>query len=85
VQQREPGRIVIASLRPIRNLWLEFYLGWALRDINPLHPDVPEIVLARNEAIAGAAGSPAAVRVKTILRPIGAAIARVTRALWAWC
>jgi hypothetical protein len=85
VQQREPGGIVIASLRPIRNLWLEFYLGWALRDINPLHPDVPEIVLARNEAIAGMAGSRVAVGLKTILRPIGGAVARAARAFWAWC
>jgi hypothetical protein len=39
--------VIAATLRPfIREAhWL--YLTWALREIDPLHPDVPAIVLKR--------------------------------------
>ncbi len=31
-------------LAPLWNLWTRTYLRWALREIDPQHPDVPEIV-----------------------------------------
>lgn len=37
------------SLRPIWDLWRGFILRWALREISPLHPDVPRIVRALSE------------------------------------
>lgn len=36
------------SLWPVLRLWKLAYLRWALREINPLHPDVPAIVRALN-------------------------------------
>lgn len=37
------------GIRPIWHLWLRTYLRWALREIDPLHPDVPSIVFRLNE------------------------------------
>jgi hypothetical protein len=37
------------ALRPIVDLWRGFYLRWALREIDPMHPDVPRIVNALND------------------------------------
>lgn len=31
------------GLRPLWHAWLRFYLGWALREIDPQHPDLPAI------------------------------------------
>jgi hypothetical protein len=76
---------MMAALRPITDLWTEFYLGWALREIHPLHPDVPEIALARNEAATRTAGLRSTLSVKAALRPIGSAVARAARAFWRWC
>lgn len=35
----------MTALRPLLREWRIFYLTWANREINPTHPDVPEIVL----------------------------------------
>lgn len=32
------------SLRPIWRTWRLFILKWALKEINPMHPDLPLIV-----------------------------------------
>jgi hypothetical protein len=37
------------GLAPIFNLIEQAYLSWALREICPLHPDVPRIVHRLNE------------------------------------
>lgn len=36
------------SLLPLWRHWRLFILRWALREIDPLHSDVPEIVLELN-------------------------------------
>lgn len=35
------------SILPLWHLAQRLYYDWALREINPLHPDVPHIVMAR--------------------------------------
>jgi hypothetical protein len=40
---------VIRSLSPLIDAARLMYLRWALAEINPLHPDVPQIVRAINE------------------------------------
>lgn len=35
------------ALLPLWHLAQRLYYDWALREIHPLHPDVPEIILAR--------------------------------------
>ena len=32
------------GLQPIVHAWKLFFYRWALREINPLHPDLPYIV-----------------------------------------
>lgn len=39
----------MASLRPLFRCLQLFYYRWALREIDPLHPDVPRIVRKLNE------------------------------------
>lgn len=48
---------LLAALRPVlRNAHLT-YLEWALREIDPLHPDLPAIVLTVNRLRAERAAS----------------------------
>jgi hypothetical protein len=43
--------MIASTIRPfIREAHL-FYLSWALAEIDPLHPDVPAIVLKRRQLI----------------------------------
>ena len=44
------------SLRPLMDLWSLTYLRWALREIDPTHPDVPAIVLEINRLERGING-----------------------------
>ncbi len=37
---------LLRSIRPVLRDAQIAYLEWALREIDPLHPDVPQIVLA---------------------------------------
>lgn len=39
----------MSGLAPVINLARLLYLKWALREINPMHPDVPGIVRKINE------------------------------------
>ena len=39
----------VKGLKPILNLWRLFYYRRALRQIHPLHPDVPYIVDRLNQ------------------------------------
>jgi hypothetical protein len=39
------------ALRPIFREAHLFYLSWALAEIDPMHPDVPAIVLKRRQLI----------------------------------
>jgi hypothetical protein len=36
-------------LRFIHLTFAQAYYGWAIREINPLHPDVPKLVMRRQE------------------------------------
>lgn len=38
-------------MRPIWREWLIWWYGKALRQINPLHPDVPAIVIRLNQLV----------------------------------
>lgn len=40
-----------AAVRPLVREAHIFYLSWALREIDPLHPDVPAIVLKRRSLL----------------------------------
>jgi hypothetical protein len=40
------------AIRPLIREARLFYIEWALREIPPLHPDVPSLVLERHELIA---------------------------------
>jgi hypothetical protein len=76
---------MIGALRPIFALWAQIYYGWALREIDPLHPDVAEIAIAHADAVRRVDGSPAAVRLKTALAPVIRSVRRAAAAFWRWC
>jgi hypothetical protein len=35
----------LRAIAPLIRAWELFILGWALKEISPLHPDVPKIVV----------------------------------------
>jgi hypothetical protein len=39
----------VAGIRPILNLISLAFPRWALREIDPMHPDVPRLVIRANE------------------------------------
>lgn len=48
---------LLRAIRPVvRNAHI-LYLDWALREIHPLHPDVPRIVVNKSRLVAERAAS----------------------------
>lgn len=37
------------GLRPVLDLWRLFYVSWALREIDPMHPDVPALIVLKRQ------------------------------------
>jgi hypothetical protein len=47
-----PYRCTMAPMKIIRFIHLTFaqaFYGWALREIDPMHPDLPKLVMKRQE------------------------------------
>lgn len=40
---------MLRALEPLLRVWQIFFYRWALREISPLHPDLPHIVRRLNE------------------------------------
>lgn len=40
---------MLRALEPLLRHWQIFFYGWALREIDPMHPDLPVIVTRLNE------------------------------------
>jgi len=39
----------VIGLRPLLSLWRLAFVSWALREIDPLHPDLPGLIVRRAE------------------------------------
>jgi len=54
--------MIRAAMRPLIREASIVYLRWALREINPMHPDVPRIVLTLRDLLAERYAQPCYLR-----------------------
>jgi hypothetical protein len=89
MRRREQGGSVMTALSPLRDLWVLFICGWALREMDPRHPDVAEVAQAHANAKHRIDGMRTSLRPRVAARILGNAFRRFARraalAIWAWC
>ena len=73
-----------ASLQPLWLLACLAFHRWALREIHPLHPDVPHIVHCVSELERRLAGQLWLRSPITLRAGLAAWLRATTRALWRW-